>query len=74
MPKAIDSGQLDVGGLACNQTPFLNAAQWHTMLHSVSESLWQELHPRVALQNDVNGMPRAGAIGLLDLPAPSEGV
>jgi hypothetical protein len=36
------------------------------MLHWVPETLWQKFHPRVALQNDVNGFPRAGAIGLLD--------
>lgn len=63
---AVRSGQLEVTALACNQTPFLNAAQWYTMLHWVPEDLWKQVEPRVALQNDVNGFPRAGALALLD--------
>jgi hypothetical protein len=36
------------------------------MLHWLPEDLWQRVHPRSAIQNDVNGMPRAGAVALLD--------
>ena len=64
--KALGSGQLDVAALPCNQAPFLDAAQWRTMLHWVPEDLWRQLRPAVALQSDVNGFPRAGAIALLD--------
>ncbi len=64
--KALRSGQLDVAALPCNQTPFLDAAQWQTMLHWIPEDLWRQFQPTVALQNDVNGFPRAGAMALLD--------
>ncbi|MCX7826028.1 MAG: hypothetical protein N2689_10775 [Verrucomicrobiae bacterium] len=64
--KALRSGQLDVAALPCNQAPFLDAAQWRTMLHWVPEDLWRQLKPTVALQSDVNGFPRAGAMALLD--------
>ena len=63
---ALRSGQLDVGALPCNQAPFLDPAQWKTMLHWVPEDLWRQFHPTVALQNDVNGFPRAGVFALLD--------
>jgi len=64
--KAVRAGQLEVSALACNNTPFMNAAQWRTMLHWLPENLWQKVNPQVAIQNDVNGMPRAGALALLD--------
>ena len=63
---AIDSGQLEVAAMPFNQTPFLDAAQWERLLHWLPEDLWQKLHPAVAVQNDVNGFPRAGARALLD--------
>ena len=64
--KAVDSGQLDVAALPLNQTPTLNHRQWQKMLHWLPEDLWRRLRPRAAIQNDVNGMPRAGAVALLD--------
>lgn len=64
--KALRSGQLDVAALPCNQSPFQNAAQWQTMLHWVSNDLWRQFKPAVALQSDVNGFPRAGAMALLN--------
>ena len=64
--KALRSGQLEVAALPCNQTPFLDAAQWQTMLHWVPDDLWRQIEPSVAVQNDVNGFPRAGAMALLD--------
>ena len=64
--RVIASGQLDVAALPHNQTPTLDRRQWHTMLHWTAEDLWRQLQPRVAIQNDVNGFPRAGAMALLD--------
>lgn len=64
--RALKSGQLEVTALPFNQTPALNAAQWRTMLHWLPEDLWQQFKPAVAVQNDVNGFPRAGALALLD--------
>lgn len=64
--RAVRSGQLEVTALPFNQTPFLNATQWRTMRHGLPENLWQQLRPTVAVQNDVNGFPRAGAMALLD--------
>lgn len=63
---AIRSGQLEVAALPHNQTPTLNRREWQTMLHWVPEEVWQRLRPTAAVQNDVNGFPRAGAIALLD--------
>ncbi len=64
--KAVDSGQLDITAMAMNNTPFLNRQQWQKMLHWLPEDLWQRVHPTVAIQDDVNGVPRAGAMALLD--------
>ena len=64
--KAIDSGQMAVAAMAMNNTAFLNGRQWQKMLHWLPEDLWQRVQPSVAMQDDVNGIPRAGAIALLD--------
>jgi hypothetical protein len=64
--KAVRSGQLEVSALAFNNTPFMNAAQWQTMTHWLPEDLWKQVQPRVAIQDDVNGVPRAAALALLD--------
>ncbi|MCR4416017.1 MAG: hypothetical protein NUV77_26675, partial [Thermoguttaceae bacterium] len=64
--KAIESGQLEISALPLNNTPFLDAGQWRTMLHWLPEDLWQKARPQAAVQNDVNGFPRAGAMALLD--------
>jgi alpha-mannosidase len=64
--EAVHSGQLEISALACNNTPFMNAAQWQTMVHWIPEDLWKEAQPKVAIQNDVNGLPRAAALALLD--------
>jgi len=63
---AVASGQLEISALPLNNTPFLDAAQWRTMLHWLPEDLWAKARPKVAVQNDVNGTPRAGAMALLD--------
>ncbi len=64
--QAVKSGQLEVAALPLNQTATLGSRQWQTMLHWLDEDLWQQLQPSVAIQNDVNGVPRAGAVALLD--------
>jgi hypothetical protein len=64
--RAVRSGRLEVTALPLNQTATLDRQEWHEMLHWVPEDLWQKLHPRSALQDDVNGFPRAGAVALLD--------
>lgn len=63
---AVRAGVLDVAAMPFNQAPFLDAAQWDVMLHWMPEDLWREVGPSVAIQNDVNGFPRAGARRLLD--------
>ena len=64
--QAVRLGQLEVSALPLNNTPFLNGEQWKTMLHWLPEDVWTQVRPRAAVQNDVNGMPRAGALRLLD--------
>jgi len=64
--RMVRAGQLEVSALPLNNTPFLDAAQWHTMTHWLPEELWRQLQPGAAVQNDVNGFPRAGAKMLLD--------
>jgi hypothetical protein len=64
--RALKTGQFEVAAMPFNQTPFLNARQWQTMLHWLPEDMWKECQPTVAVQNGVNGLPRAGATALLD--------
>jgi hypothetical protein len=62
----IRAGQVDIAALPLNNTPFLNREEWDQMLHWIPGDLWTRLKPRVAVQNDVNGIPRAGVMRLLD--------
>jgi hypothetical protein len=62
----VRKGQMDAMALPFNQAPFLNARQWKQILAWMPETLWKQLNPRVAMQSDVNGFPRAGMLGLLD--------
>ncbi len=64
--RAVETGRMDVMALAFNQAPFMNAAQWDQMLNWLPPDLLKRLNPRAAMQNDVNGFPRAGAMRLLD--------
>ncbi len=61
----VRSGRMDVMAMPFNQTPFMNAAQWRRMMNWVPPDLWRRLNIHVAMQNDVNGIPRAGAMALL---------
>jgi hypothetical protein len=64
--KAIRTGQIEISALPFNNTPFLNREQWDVMTHWLPEELWRNFKPQTAVQNDVNGFPRAGAKALLD--------
>jgi hypothetical protein len=64
--KAVRVGQLEVTALPLNQTATLNGREWETMLHWLPKELWQRVEPKAAIQDDVNGFPRAGALALLD--------
>ena len=64
--SVVQRGQMDIMALPFNQAPFLDARQWKQAFAWAPESLWKELRPEAAMQNDVNGFPRAGAIRLLD--------
>ena len=62
----VRTGRIATGALPLNNTPFLDREQWRQMLHWLPEDLWRSLHPTVAVQDDVNGFPRAGAMELLN--------
>jgi len=64
--EMVRAGQIAVGALSCNNTPFMNAEEWHTATHWLPDSVWKQVQPDFAVQSDVNGMPRAGAMKLLD--------
>ena len=64
--RLVKEGRMDVMGMPFNQTPFLNAMQWRQMMRWIPENLWQSFNIRAAMQNDVNGFPRAGAMALLN--------
>ena len=63
---AIKTGRLEITALAMNQTPTLSADEWRATLHWLPDEVWDAASPRTAIQNDVNGFPRAGAMALLD--------
>jgi hypothetical protein len=62
----VKAGQIDVMAMPFNQTPFMNAMQWRQAMAWIPADMWRSLNIRAAMQNDVNGFPRAGAIALLD--------
>ncbi len=64
--QLVQRGQMDVMALPFNQAPFMNARQWRRAMDWLPASLLKQLNPRVAMQNDVNGFPRAGALLCLD--------
>ncbi len=66
LESLIHAGRMDIMGLPFNQTAFLNAMQWGEMLRWIPLARRQALAIRAAMQNDVNGFPRAGAMALLD--------
>lgn len=64
--ERVRGGQMDVMALPLNQTPLLDERQWQQMFDWIPASLWRAVNPKAAMQNDVNGFPRAGALRLLD--------
>lgn len=64
--QAVRDGQIEVAALPFNNTPFLSRDQWQAMTHWLPGDLWKQVKPQTAVQNDVNGFPRAGAAALLD--------
>ncbi|MCX6625857.1 MAG: hypothetical protein NTY38_33300 [Acidobacteria bacterium] len=64
--QLVEAGRIAIGALPLNNTPFLDREQWRQMLHWIPEELWRSLRPSVAVQDDVNGFPRAGVLALLD--------
>lgn len=63
---AIDRGQIDVSALPFNIHPMLNDVETDLFTHWIPDDLWAKLKPRLAVQNDVNGFPRAVARQLAD--------
>jgi len=61
----VQRGWIEVCAMPFNHTPALNARQWQAMAHWLPEEVWQACQPRVIMQNDVNGFPRAGALALM---------
>ncbi|MCC7497787.1 MAG: hypothetical protein IT160_09430 [Bryobacterales bacterium] len=64
--RLVDAGRIGIGALPFNNTPFLDRRQWRQMLAWIPAELWRSFAPSVAIQDDVNGFPRAGAIELLN--------
>lgn len=64
--KAIKSGQFEITAAPFNVNPLHNGTQVEKLLNWVPEDLWKTFRPEVAMQNDVNGFPRALVSGLMD--------
>ncbi len=62
----IERGQIAVAALPLNNAPYLDGDEWLQMLHWLPDDMWKLLHPNFAIQDDVNGFPRAGAVQLLN--------
>ena len=60
------AGQLDVSAFALDNTPYMDSKEWQLMTHWIPDDVWKLLGIRSGMQDDVNGVPRAGAISLLD--------
>jgi hypothetical protein len=60
------AGQLDVSALAVDATPYMDQQEWQLMTHWIPDDVWKRLGIQSGMQDDVNGLPRAGAISLLD--------
>ena len=64
--QAVQNGQMAAGAMPFNSLPFENADEWKRVTEWVPPELWKGLHPTVAIQDDVNGMSRAGVSALAD--------
>jgi len=68
--EMVRKGQIDVNAMPFHIQPFANKEQWKEMAEWVPEELYSKMGISVAMQNDVNGFARAGAISLLDKNIP----
>jgi hypothetical protein len=66
MLEAIQRGQIEITAMPFNQTPSLDASQWQLLARWLPGSVRAKVQPLVAMQNDVNGFPRAGALAMMD--------
>jgi len=64
--RVVQDRQIDVAALPCNNTPYMSEEEWAAAVSWLPEDLWKAVRPRIAIQDDVNGFPRAGALKLLD--------
>jgi len=64
--ELVGRGRIEVCAMPMNHTPTLDAREWRQCTRWLPEALWQALRPRVIMQCDVNGFPRAGAMAFLD--------
>jgi hypothetical protein len=62
--RAVESGQMDAAAMPFNTLPLENADEWKRMVPWAPDDLWKGIHPKVAIQDDVNGMSRAGMTAL----------
>lgn len=65
--ELVQAGLVEVCAMPFNHGPTMGARQWACCAHWLPEELWQAFRPRTAVQNDVNGFPRAGVMALLDV-------
>jgi hypothetical protein len=69
--RAIWTGQLEIAALAMNQSSLMDKKQWDQMaIQWLPEEVRKVAKITVAMQIDVNGCPRAGALKLLDHQVP----
>jgi len=64
--RAVDNGQVDTGAMPFNTEPFENADEWKRVGTWAPDDLLKAVHPKVAIQDDVNGASRAGMTVLAD--------
>ena len=62
--KAVDRGSIDVNIMPFNIQPMLNDVETKVLTNWIPKDLAMKLKPRIAIQNDVNGFPRAVAMRL----------
>lgn len=64
--QAVETGNLDIGALPFNVTPYLTEAEWDKALNWMPDVFYRRASVRMAMQNDINGFPAAAAEKLLD--------
>ena len=64
--ELVKRGQIDIAGFPFNVESFADRQEWNQMLHWLPKDAWTQLRPSVGIQDDVNGLARAGAMQLLD--------